>query len=70
MGFSSFHSAITGYSVAFPNKFVKEYIPFLFYVQMNQIMYLYKSATISDTATSAASPLMVIRFSSWSVQCR
>ena len=32
MGFSSFHSAITEYILAFPNKFVKENIPILVYV--------------------------------------
>ena len=30
MGFSSFHSAITGYILAFPNKFVKVNILFEF----------------------------------------
>ena len=32
MGFSSFHSAITGYIVTFPNTFVKDNIPIIFYV--------------------------------------
>ena len=33
MGFSSFHSAITRYITAFPNRFVKENIPVLVYVR-------------------------------------
>ena len=41
MGFSSFHSAITGYILAFPNKFVKVNISFLVYVNLYQIMHLF-----------------------------
>lgn len=40
MDFSSFHSAITEDILVFPNAFVKEHIPFLFYVSSYEIMHL------------------------------